>query len=279
MNNTKTFVLLAALTALFLVIGNLLGGRSGLLIAFVFALVMNAGAYWFSDTLVLRMFKAEPLNETHPVYTIIAGLAKKAQIPMPKVYAIENQTPNAFATGRDPQHAAVAVTSGLLTRMSHEELTGVLAHEMCHIIHRDTLTSTIAATLAGAISGLANMFMWTAASHQNGDNKPNPIVGFLMMILAPMAASLVQMAISRSREFAADEAGAKLCGHPLWLASALGKLELANQQGQFQQAEDHPTTAHLFIVNPLSSQKLAELFATHPVTQERIKRLQEMTIQ
>lgn len=277
MNNAKTFVLLAALTAIFLIIGKMLGGNSGLLIAFIFALVMNVGAYWFSDTIVLKMYNATPLDENHPVYSIISSLAKKAQIPMPKVYSIDNPTPNAFATGRDPQHAAVAVTSGILSRLSNEELTGVLAHEMCHIIHRDTLVSTIAATLAGAISSLANMSMWSSALNRGeGESKTSPIAGIVTMLVAPMAASLVQMAVSRSREYGADEGGAQLCGHPLWLASALAKLELASKEGQFQQAEAHPTTAHLFIVNPLSSEKLAQLFSTHPVTQERIRRLQEM---
>lgn len=277
MNNMKTFILLAALTALLLVIGSLLGGRTGLLIALVLAVIMNFGAYWYSDQLVLRMFKAQPLDPSHPVYNIVAQLAAKAQIPMPKVYAIDNPTPNAFATGRNPEHASIAVTSGLLSRMTQEELTGVLAHEMSHIIHRDTLISVITATLAGAISSIANLFMWTSMfSHSSDENRPNPLVGMLMMFLAPMAAGLIQMAVSRSREYEADAGGAQLCGHPLWLASALAKLENANQQGQFQAAEEHPATAHMFIVNPLSGEQLAELFKTHPLTSERIRRLQEM---
>ncbi len=270
-------MLLAALTALLLVIGNALGGRAGLILAFGFALIMNFGAYWYSDTIVLRMYNAQPLDTTHPVYQIIRDLSQKAQIPMPKVYAVDNPTPNAFATGRNPEHASIAVTTGLLTRLTQEELTGVLAHEMSHVTHRDTLISVIAATLAGAISSIANMFMWTSAFGGNSDeNRPNAFASILMMILAPLAAALVQMAVSRSREYEADTGGAKLCGHPLWLASALGKLEMANQQGQFQQAEAHPTTAHLFIVNPLSSERLTSLFATHPPISDRIQRLKEM---
>ncbi|KTD02644.1 zinc metalloprotease HtpX [Legionella feeleii] len=277
MNNMKTFILLAALTALLLVIGSLLGGRTGLLIALGFTVIMNFGAYWYSDQLVLRMYNAQPLDPSHPVYSIVAQLAAKAQIPMPKVYAIDNPTPNAFATGRNPEHASIAVTSGLLSRMTQEELTGVLAHEMSHVIHRDTLISVVAATLAGAISSVANLFMWTSMfSHSSDEERPNALVSILMMVLAPLAAGLIQMAVSRSREYEADAGGAQLCGHPLWLASALAKLENANQQGQFQAAEEHPTTAHMFIVNPLSGEQLAALFKTHPVTSERIRRLQEM---
>lgn len=276
MNNMKTFILLAALTALLLVIGNLLGGHTGLVIALGLAIVINFGAYWYSDQLVLRMFNAQPLNSSHPVYTIVSQLANKAQIPIPKVYLIDNPTPNAFATGRSPEHASLAVTSGLLNRLTQEELTGVLAHEIAHVIHRDTLISVIAATLAGAISSIANLFMWTSMFSHSDDERPNPIVGLLMMIFAPMAAALIQMAVSRSREYEADAGGATLCGHPLWLASALAKLENANHQGQFQEAETHPNTAHMFIINPLSGQQLAELFATHPLTSERIRRLQEM---
>ncbi|MDI9819874.1 MULTISPECIES: zinc metalloprotease HtpX [unclassified Legionella] len=276
MNNIKTFIFLAALTALLLIIGSVLGGHTGLLIALGFAVVMNFGAYWYSDTLVLKMYNAQPLDTSHPVYRIVSQLANKAQIPMPKVYLIDNPTPNAFATGRNPEHASIAVTSGLLNRMTSEELTGVLAHEISHVIHRDTLISVVAATIAGAISGIANLFMWTSMFSHGGDDRPNPVVGLLMMILAPLAAGLIQMAVSRSREYEADARGAELCGNPLWLASALAKLEMANQHSQFQQAEEHPTTAHLFIVNPLSGEKLGELFATHPLTAERIRRLQEM---
>lgn len=275
-NKAKIFALLAALTALLLVLGHLIGGHTGLIVALGLAAVMNFGAYWFSDQMVLNAYQAQPLDESHPVYSIIAELAKRAQIPMPKVYAIDTPTPNAFATGRNPEHASVAVTTGLLSRMSQEELTGVLAHEMSHVIHRDTLTSAIAATIAGAISSLANIFMWSSMARSSDDNRVSPIGGVLMTLLAPMAAGLIQMAVSRSCEFDADESGAKLCGNPLWLASALAKLEDASHQGFFQAAEEHPNTAHMFIINPLNSERLAQLFSTHPPTSERIARLQAM---
>ncbi|WP_028388144.1 zinc metalloprotease HtpX [Legionella fairfieldensis] len=278
-NRTKTFILLAALTALLIVLGKLIGGQAGALLAFFFAALMNFSAYWFSDQMVLRAYNAQPLDKSHPVYAIVSQLAKKAQIPVPKVYAVETPTPNAFATGRNPEHASVAVTTGILQYMSEEELTGVLAHELSHVINRDTLTSAIAATIAGAISSVANIFMWSSMAHsENGDgNRVNPLGAMLMTLLAPMAAGVIQMAVSRSCEFEADASGAKLCGHPLWLASALAKLENANHQGQFPAAETHPNTAHMFIVNPLSSMKLSQLFATHPPTSERIKRLRAMT--
>ncbi|MCW8449963.1 zinc metalloprotease HtpX [Legionella quinlivanii] len=276
MNNLKTLILLAALTALLMVIGRLLGGYGGMMIALIFAVVMNFGAYWFSDQIVLRMYKAQPLDESHPVYSIVSQLANRAQIPVPKVYIVDAPVPNAFATGRSPEHASVAVTTGILSRLSQEELTGVLAHEISHVTHRDTLISVIAATLAGAISGIANMFIFLPMGHDSEGERNNPIGAILMLILAPMAAGLIQMAVSRSREYEADVGGAKLSGHPLWLASALGKLEMANQQGQFPAAERHPTTANLFIVNPLTSQRLTALFSTHPPTADRIARLQEM---
>lgn len=275
-NKAKIFALLAALTALLLIIGNLLGGYSGLIIALGLALVMNFSAYWYSDQMVLRAYQAQPLDESHPVYGIVSELARKAQIPMPKVYAVDTLAPNAFATGRSPEHASVAVTTGLLERMNREELSGVIGHELSHVIHRDTLTSTIAATIAGAISSVANIFMLSSMTRSSEDNRVNPIGGLLMTMLAPLAASLIQMAVSRSCEFDADASGAKLCGNPLWLASALAKLEEASHQGQFQQAEEHPNTAHMFIVNPLSSERLTQLFSTHPPTSERIARLQAM---
>lgn len=277
MNNTKTFILLATLTALLLMIGKLLGGHTGLILALGLSLVMNFSAYWYSDKLVLRMFNAQPLHTTHPLYGIVAELAKKAQVPLPKVYLIDNPTPNAFATGRNPEHASLAVTTGLLSRLNQEELTAVLAHEINHIIHHDTLISVISATMAGAITSVANLFMWTSLfNHSSEDNRPNPLVGLLMTMLAPLAAGLIQMAVSRSCEYQADAGGAKLCGHPLWLASALAKLENANHQGQFPAAENHPSTAHLFIINPLTNEQLSSLFSTHPPTSERIKRLQAM---
>ncbi|ARG96774.1 zinc metalloprotease HtpX [Legionella micdadei] len=275
-NKAKTFILLAALTALLLVVGNLLGGHTGLVIALALAVIMNFSAYWYSDQIVLRAYQAQPLDETHPVYTIVSELAKKAQIPMPKVYYVDTPVPNAFATGRNPEHASVAVTTGILSRMNKEELAGVLAHELSHVIHRDTLISAVAATISGAIGSLANIFMWSSIARSSEDDRVNPIAAIAMTVLAPLAAGLIQMAVSRSCEFDADASGAKLCGNPLWLASALAKLEEANGQGQFQAADEHPNTAHMFIVNPLSAAKLTQLFSTHPPTEERIRRLQAM---
>lgn len=275
MNNIKTLIFLAALTALLMVIGHLLAGKGGMIIAFMFAVFMNFSAYWFSDKIVLKMYKAQPLPESHPVYTIVRSLAAKANTPMPKVYLVETEVPNAFATGRNPQNAVIAVTSGILSRMNEEELTGVLAHELCHVLHRDTFISVVAATIAGAISSIANIFMFTGGQTANGE-RTNPLVGLLLIFLAPMAAGLIQMAVSRSREFEADKGGAELTGKPLWLADALLKLERANHKGNFQQAEMHPATAHLFIINPLSGDRLRSLFMTHPPTEERVARLREM---
>ncbi|CDZ76881.1 hypothetical protein BN59_01160 [Legionella massiliensis] len=276
-NNLKTFVLLAALTALLVVLGRILGGQLGIVIALILAFIMNFSAYWTSDRSVLNAYQAQPLDPSHPVYAIISDLARKAQIPVPKAYLVDTPVPNAFATGRNPDHASIAVTTGILSRMNQEELTGVLAHELSHVIHRDTLISTVTATIAGAISSIANIFMWTSmVGSNNEEGRVNPIAALLMTILAPIAAGLIQMAISRSCEFEADENGAKLSGNPLWLANALAKLENANQQGQFQAAEEHPNTAHMFIVNPLSAERLSQLFSTHPPTAERIRRLEAM---
>ncbi|WP_026253895.1 zinc metalloprotease HtpX [Legionella shakespearei] len=276
MNNIKTFIFLAALTALMIVLGKLIAGQGGMIIAFLLAVIMNFSAYWFSDKIVLKMYKAQPLPESHPVYNIVRSLASKANTPMPKVYLVETEVPNAFATGRNPQNAVVAVTSGLLTRMNEEELTGVLAHELCHVLHRDTFISVVAATIAGAISSIANIFMMTGGRVNAEGQRTNPLFSMMLILLAPMAAGLIQMAVSRSREFEADKGGAELTGKPLWLADALLKLESANHQGNFQQAETHPTTAHLFIINPLSGEKLRHLFMTHPPTAERVARLREM---
>lgn len=277
MNNIKTFIFLAALTALMMVLGRLIAGQGGMIFAFLLAVFMNFSAYWYSDKIVLKMYKAQPLPESHPVYTIVRSLAAKANMPMPKVYLVETEVPNAFATGRNPQNAVVAVTSGLLTRMNEEELTGVLAHELCHVLHRDTFISVVAATIAGAISSIANIFMMTGGHVGSDGERTNPLVGILFIFLAPMAAGLIQMAVSRSREFEADKGGAELTGKPLWLADALLKLENANHKGNFQQAETHPTTAHLFIINPLSGNKLRHLFMTHPPTEERVARLKAMS--
>lgn len=281
MNNIKTFLLLAGLTALLIVIGGLLGGKAGLMIALIFAGVMNLGAYWFSDKIVLKMYKAHPIgpNDQMGFYNIVYQLAKKANLPMPAVYIIEEETPNAFATGRNPDNAAVAATSGLINTLSKNELEGVIAHEISHIMNRDTLIMAVSATIAGAVSAIANMFMWLSIFGGNDDEEgTNPVVALLLMILAPIAASLIQMAISRSREYEADRQGAKLCGNPKALASALKKLENLNRQRQFNQAEHNPASAHLFIVNPLNGQKVKELFSTHPLIEERIKCLHNMNL-
>ncbi|CZP52846.1 zinc metalloprotease HtpX [Legionella pneumophila serogroup 1] len=277
-NNLKTFILLASLTALLVVIGGLLGGSTGMLVALLFAGIMNFSAYWYSDTLVLKMYNAEPLSNNHFVYHIVSELAHRAGTSVPKVYLINNSTPNAFATGRNPENASIAVTTGLLDRLTQEEITGVLAHELAHVIHRDTLINVVSATIAGAISGIANMFMWLSMFGHNSNNEEgvHPVVGMIMMIVAPLAAGLIQMAISRSREFEADADGARISGNPQWLASALLKLDQANHEQYFDEAETHPATAHLFIINPLNGEKLANLFSTHPSTAERVARLRAM---
>jgi heat shock protein HtpX len=279
-NTIKTTLLLGLLTGLILVIGRYLGGSQGIVIAFVFAAVMNFGAYWFSDKMVLRMYSAQPVDEAQApeLYRIVRNLVMKNQMPMPKIYIIPTDAPNAFATGRNPQNAAVAVTEGILRLLRPEELEGVLAHELAHVRNRDTLTSTIAATLAGAIMMLADLLRWsTIFGGMQGDQRDRGggIFGLLAMtILAPLAATLIQLAISRSREFEADATGAHLVHNPFGLASALEKLETANQQMPMPAT---PQTAHLFIVNPLSGSTFARLFSTHPPLEERIRRLRAMT--
>ncbi len=278
MNFARTALLLAAMTGLFLAIGYLLAGEGGALIAFLVALAMNGWAYWNSDQMVLRMHDARPVSrDSAPdLFGLVEQLARRAGLPMPKVYLIETSQPNAFATGRDPEHAAVAVTRGLLQACDSEELAGVLAHELGHIKHRDTLTMTITATLAGAI-GFLSQFAFFFGMGRDQRNNPLGIVGtLLVMILAPLAAMLVQMAISRSREYAADRAGAEFSGHPLWLARALQKIERLAQGTVNEAAERHPASAHLFIVNPLHMGGVDNLFRTHPSTEDRIRRLREM---
>jgi heat shock protein HtpX len=278
MNFARTALLLAAMTGLFLAIGYLLAGEGGALIAFLIALAMNGFAYWNSDQTVLRMHNARPISrESAPeLFGIVEQLARRAGLPMPKVYLVETDQPNAFATGRDPEHAAVAVTRGLLRACDSEELAGVLAHELGHIKHRDTLTMTITATLAGAI-GFLSQFAFFFGMGRDQRNNPLGIVGtLLVMILAPLAAMLVQMAISRTREYAADRAGAEFSGHPLWLARALQKIERLASGTVNQTAEQHPASAHLFIVNPLHMGGVDNLFRTHPSTEDRIRRLREM---
>ncbi|MGK2873127.1 MAG: zinc metalloprotease HtpX [Alphaproteobacteria bacterium] len=275
MNYFRTSLLLAAMTSLFLGVGFMLGGSGGMMIALLLALAMNGFAYWNSDKMVLRMYGARAVDETSaPEYVrMVRLLAENAGLPMPKVYIIDNQQPNAFATGRNPENASVAATSGLLRMLGPQELAGVMAHELAHIRNRDTLTMTITATIAGAISMLANFALFS------GGNRNNPL-GFvgvlLLMVVGPMAAALVQMAISRSREYEADRGGAEICGRPLWLASALEKMSLAAGQIDNVPAERNPATAHMFIVNPLHSGQMDSLFSTHPSTANRIARLQEI---
>lgn len=281
MNTTKTAILMAGMAALFVTCGYLVGGEVGMVIALAFAGIGNLIAYWNADKIVLRMYGAREVDaRTAPsLHGIVQQLAQRAELPMPKVYIVENPQPNAFATGRNPENAAVAATTGLLQRLSHEEIAGVMAHELAHVKNRDTLTMTITATIAGAITALANMAMF-AQLFGGRDNRNNPLgmIGVLLvMIVGPIAAMLVQTAISRSREFEADRIGAEICGHPLWLASALDKLQRGASAIDNPQAENNPATAHLFIVNPLHARSIDGLFSTHPDMNERIRRLQAMS--
>jgi heat shock protein HtpX len=276
MSYFRTAMLLAAMTALFLAIGFLLGGEVGMLIALAFACLTNLFAYWNSDRMVLSMYGAREVDaRTAPTYYgIVQQLADRAGLPMPKVYIIENDQPNAFATGRNPDNAAVAATTGLLRHLSTEEIAGVMAHELAHVRNRDTLIMTITATIAGAVSMLATFAMFFGG---NRNNNPLGLIGtILVMILAPIAAALVQMAISRTREYSADAAGAEICGHPLWLASALEKLESGSRRIDNEAAEANPATAHMFIINPLHGGSVDNLFSTHPNTENRVRRLREM---
>ena len=275
MNYTKTAMLLAAMTALFLGVGFMLGGEAGMVIAFGIAVAMNVFAYWNSDKMVLKMYGAKEIGpqDSPNFYGMVKSLAQNAKMPMPKVYLIENDQPNAFATGRNPENAAVAATTGLLRRLNGQEVAGVMAHELAHVQNRDTLTMTITATLAGAISMLANFALFFGGNR----NSPLGLVGTLaMMFLAPMAAGLVQMAISRSREYEADRLGAELCGNPEWLASALEKIDHSAQSIDNVAAERNPATAHMFIINPLHAHKVDNLVSTHPSTANRVARLRAM---
>jgi heat shock protein HtpX len=278
MNYLRTAILLAGMTALFLVIGFLIGGEAGMLIALVLALAMNAFAYWNSGKMVLSMYGARQVDRRSApaFYGIVEQLAANADLPMPRVFVIDGDQPNAFATGRNPEHAAVAATTGLLKRLNSEEAAGVMAHELAHVKNRDTLTMTITATLAGAISMLANFGLFFGGSRNN----PLGIVGVILVaILAPMAAMVVQMAISRSREYEADRIGAEICGQPLWLAAALDKIQSSAQRIDNGAAERNPATAHLFIINPLHAHKVDSLFSTHPSTADRVARLRQMAAQ
>ena len=281
-NVFKTGLLLAVLTVMLVLIGGAVGGRQGMLIAFFIAVVMNFVSYWFSDKMVLAAYGAQPIEEASAprLYAIVHRLATRAGIPMPRVYMIPSETPNAFATGRNPEHAVVAETEGIMRILDEEELEGVLAHELSHVKNRDMLISTIAATLAGAITYLAHMAQWAAMFGGRGrddeEGGSNPIAMILLAILAPIAALLVQMAVSRSREFQADATGAKVAGKSWGLMKALEKLQIANQQ--MPMADATPATAHLFIVNPLSGATLSRLFSTHPPLEERIARLRAMRV-
>ena len=279
MNNIKTMVLLVLLTLILVWAGAAFGGKQGMTMALIFAVGMNFFAYWFSDKIVLRMYRAQQVTEAEApeLYSIVRRLSQKAQIPMPKVYLIDEDQPNAFATGRNPKHAAVAVTTGIMRILGSEELAGVIGHELSHITHRDILISTIAATIAGAISYLAQMAQWAAIFGHRGDNEEggSPVAALVMMIVGPIAALIVQMAISRSREYLADEGGARLAGNPRLLASALRKLNYASQKIPMNA---NPATSHMFIVNPLSGGGLMKLFSTHPPMEERIARLEAMSL-
>jgi heat shock protein HtpX len=278
MNQFKTFFLMLVLMGIFILVGTAIGGRSGAIYAFIFAALMNFGMYWFSDKIVLRMYGAKQVSQgdAPELYQIVGELVNKASLPMPKVYIMQNDTPNAFATGRNPEHAAVAVTTGILRILSKEELMGVIGHELSHIQHRDILISTIAATMAGAISMLSYMARWGAIFSGGRDSEGrgggNILFVLVVTMLSAVAAMLIQMAISRAREYLADEGGARL-SHPLSLAKALSKLEMA---GQRIPMKANPSTAHMFIVNPLRGGGVLSLFSTHPPIEERIAKLEEM---
>lgn len=280
MNGFKTMVLMVTLTLMLVFIGGLIGGRSGMTFALIMAFGMNFITYWFSDKIVLRMYGAKEVTEAEApeLYSMVRRLSQKAELPMPKVYVMEQDQPNAFATGRNPQHGAVAVTTGIVRILSREELEGVIGHELAHIKHRDILVSTVAATIAGAISYLAQMAQWTMIFGGRGsdDNRGgNPIAALVMMIVGPIAAMIVQMAISRSREYGADAGGAMIAGNSMCLANALKKLHMASQKIPMNA---NPATSHMFIVNPLSGGGILRLFSTHPPMEERIERLKSMRL-
>ncbi|MGX5801470.1 zinc metalloprotease HtpX [Bradyrhizobium sp. Arg314] len=277
MNTLRTAMLLAAMTALFMGVGFLIGGSSGMIIALLIAAGTNLFSYWNADKMVLSMNRAVEVDAKNApeYYAIVQALAKRAGLPMPKTYLIDNPQPNAFATGRNPENAAVAASTGLLERLSHEEVAAVMAHELAHVQHRDTLTMTIVATLAGAISMLGNFAFFFGGNRDN--NNPFGFVGVLVaMLVAPFAAMIVQMAVSRTREYEADRRGAEICGNPLWLASALDKIARGAERIANPDAERNPAMAHLFIINPLSGERMDNLFSTHPSTDNRIAALQDM---
>ena len=279
MNYMRTAILLAGLTALFMAVGFMIGGRGGMMIALLVAAGMNLFSYWNSDKLVLRMYGAREVDEQSApeLYTMVRELAARAELPMPKVYLMDNPQPNAFATGRNPQNAAVAATTGLLQMLNREEVAGVMAHELAHIKHHDTLTMTITATIAGAISMLANFGMFFGGANRENNGSPFGAIGTILMVfLAPLAAMVVQMAVSRSREYVADRTGAEICGQPMALAAALAKISGAAHHVNNYEAEANPATAHMFIINPLSGQRMDNLFSTHPATENRIAALKAL---
>jgi len=279
MNTLKTVFLMTVMMILFLLVGYYLGGSTGMTIAFIFALMMNFGSYWFSDKVVLSMYRAKEVTaETAPkFYAMVEQLASNANLPMPKVYIINDPTPNAFATGRDPEHAAVAATTGILKNLNNEELAGVISHELAHVKHRDMLTGTIAATLVGTITFVAQMAGWALMFGRGRDDDDGGLSALLLLILAPIAATMLQLAISRSREFAADAGGAEISGNPLGLASALRKISAGNEAKPLNNAG--PATAHMFIINPLRGGGVMKLFSTHPSIEERINRLETIAAQ
>lgn len=281
MNMTKTAMLIALMTVMFMSIGYLIGGGGGMMIALVIAVAMNLFGYWSSDKMVLRMYNAQEVDERSgsDYYRMVSGLAANAGLPMPKVYIINEDQPNAFATGRNPENAAVAATTGLLNRLTPEEVAGVMAHELAHVQNRDTLTMTIVATLAGAISMLGNFAFFMGGNRENGNGIMGVIGTVLAMIVAPFAAMIVQMAVSRTREYAADRRGAEICGNPLWLSSALGKIARGAKSVVNENAEHNPATAHMFIINPLSGRGADNLFSTHPDTDNRIQALEQLAAQ
>lgn len=279
MSGLKTAVLLGGLSGLLILAGGIMGGRGGVMLMFVLAVAMNVGSYWFSDKVVLRMYKAQPVNAGHPLFEMTARLARRADLPMPKVYVIPDMSPNAFATGRNPAHAAVAATEGILRLLPEAELEGVIAHELAHVKHRDILISTIAATIAATITMLATMArfgaMFGGLGGRDENNGGGGIIGLLAMsILAPLAAMVIQMAISRQREFAADKGGAEIAGSPVGLAGALRRIDAAVRQVPM---DANPATAHMFIMQPFAGGGLSKLFSTHPPTEERVRALMSLT--
>lgn len=282
-NTLKTTLLLGALTGLLLYFGQSFGGSQGLIMALLGALIVNLGAYWFSDKIVLTLYQAKEVrsDEQPQLYATAAYLAERANIPRPAIYVIEENTPNAFATGRNPEHAAIAVTTGMISLLSKNELAGVIAHELAHVQHRDTLVSCVAACIGGAVNILANMVQWVVMfgmGRKDEAKRNGKFTAIVMSMVAPMIAVMIQMAISRSREFAADEKSAELCGDPMWLANALRKLENARENNRLEETEHNPATAHLFIVNPLHNKQWSLLFSTHPPIGERIQRLENLSL-